>query len=343
MKIAVTGATGFVGSHLVRHLASKGHAITSYGRKINPPISLKKYANYVLWDLDSNTLPQQFNGDIFIHTAGFVEFWGSYEDMFRTNVEGTQKALEVAKKAKHFIYISSASVYDSFKNKNKVAEGSHYPKHYANNYARTKAEAEKLIIKNADKFESVTIIRPHAIYGPGDRTLIPRILKSIRNNKAVIIGSGRNKFSITHIGNICYGISLIINSKQKGLKIYNLTDKESLSINDIYSHLLKALNIRAQIVHIPYSFVKPVASVLEHSFILIKSKKSPLLTTDIARQFTQESTLSLEKICSELKYNSPYSDKDGFKDLSEWIGSIGGIKNYTSQPVDCWNGKTFTY
>lgn len=343
MKIAITGATGFVGSHLVRHLASEGHTVIAYGRKTIPPSPLKEYAEYISWDLDSDSLPKPFNGDVFIHTAGFVEFWGSYKDMHKTNVRGTLKALEVAKNSKHFIYISTASVYDSFKNKNRVVEVSYYPKHYANNYAKTKAETEKLIIQNADKFERVTIIRPHAIYGPGDRTLIPRILKSIRNNRAIIIGSGKNKFSITHIGNICYGISLIINSKQKGLKIYNLTDKESLSINDIYRHLFNALNLRVQIIHIPYPFIKPLASILEHSFSLVKSKKAPLLTTDLARQFTQESTLSLERITTEIRYNPPNIDKDGFRDLNNWIASIGGIKGYTSQPVDCWAGELFTY
>jgi len=339
MKIGITGATGFVGSHLVRHLASEGHKITAYGRKSIPPLPLKEYAEYISWDLDSDSLPSQFDGDVFIHTAGFVEFWGSYQEMYKTNIEGTLKALEVAKNAKHFIYISTASVYDSFKGKHKVAEGIHYPKRYANNYAKTKAEAEKIIIKHQNKFDRITIIRPHAIYGPGDRTLIPRILSSIRNNKAIIIGSGKNKFSITHVGNICYGISLIINSKPKGLKIYNLTDIEALSINDIYHHLFSAFNMKVQKMHVPYSVVLPLTMMLESIYKLINSKKSPLLTVDIARQFTQESTLSLEKIKSELKYNPPYDIKDGFRDLNVWVDSLGGVKKYISNPINPWEGK----
>lgn len=343
MKIAITGATGFVGSHLIRHLSKEGHEIIAYGRTSSPPEQLKQVASYQQWNLDDFLLPKAFDGDVFIHTAGFVEFWGSYEDMYKTNVEGTLKALGVAKNAKHFIYISSASVYDSWKDKRKVSENARLPKQYANNYALTKSEAEKIILKKADNFKNVTIIRPHAIYGPGDRTLVSRILASISNNKTILVGSGNNKFSITHIGNLCYGISLIIHSKQKGLKIYNLTDSENLAINEIYEHLFNALNLKVKIVHIPYFMVKPLAFSLEKIFKLVKSKKPPLLTTDVARQFTQESTLSLEKITLELKYRPPFTNRDGFKDLKIWIDSIGGLANYLSSPIDCWNGQLITY
>lgn len=343
MKIGITGATGFVGSHLIRHLSKEGHQIIAYGRKNTPPESLKEFADYEIWDLDSSVTPDSFNGDVFIHTAGYVEFWGSYKDMYKTNVEGTLKALEMAKKAKHFIYISSASVYGSLKEKKNISENARYAKQYANNYGLTKSEAEKVIIKNAHIFERVTIIRPHAIYGPGDRTLIPRILASIRQDRAFIIGSGKNKYSITHVGNICYGVSLIIKSNYKGLKIYNLTDQQALSVDDIYKHLFNALNLRVQITDLPYPLIKPLAVMLENVYRLAGSKKSPILTSDLARQFTQESTLSLEKIISELKYNPPYKDTDGFEDLKAWIDSAGGLKFYIDNHKDCWGGNLITY
>lgn len=343
MKIAITGATGGVGSHLIRHLANEGHEVIAFGRKSNPPPTLKTFSQYKQWDLDSVDLPKSLDSDIFIHTAGYVEFWGNYQQMYKTNVEGTLKALRVAQKAKHFIYISTASVYNSFKDKKNVEENTQYPKRYANYYAQTKSEAEQVVIKYSSKFEKVTIVRPHAIYGPGDRILVPRILASIKKNRAFIIGRGENHFSVTHVGNICYGVSLIINSQKKGLTIYNLTDKEPLSINYIYQRLFTALELKIQILHLPYFFAKPLASILETTYHMIKSTKSPLLTADMTRQFTQESTLSLGKITAELKYNPPYVDEDGFRDLKIWIDSIGGIKQYMENPNDCWGGKLITY
>src|SRR5262245_17724919 len=146
MKIGITGATGFVGSHLVRHLAKERHEIVAYGRSPNPPVKLKEYASYIQWDLDKNFIPEAFDGDIFIHSAGYVEFWGSYSDMHKINAEGTLKALEIAKKVKHFIYISSASVYGSHRAKKDALENTRYPKQYANNYGLTKSEAERIII-----------------------------------------------------------------------------------------------------------------------------------------------------------------------------------------------------
>lgn len=343
MKIGITGTTGFVGSHLIRHLSKEGHQIIAYGRKNSPPEPLKEFADYKIWDLDSSVRPDLFHGDVFIHTAGYVEFWGSYKDMYKTNVEGTIKALEMAKGAKHFIYISSASVYGSLKEKRNVSENARYPEQYANNYGLTKSEAEKMIIQHAHNFEKVTIIRPHAIYGPGDRTLVPRILASIKGDKAFIIGQGKNKYSITHVGNICYGISLIIESSGKGLKIYNLTDLEPLSINEIYNHLFSALKLRMKIAHLPYSLIKPISTFLEQTYRIAGSNRPPLLTSDLAKQFTLQSTLSLDRIKEELNYKPSYTNREGFNDLKIWIDSVGGIKSYTKNHEDCWRGELITY
>lgn len=341
MKIGVSGATGFVGSHVVRHFSKQGHKVIGYGRTINSPEALLKYADYVSWDINTKA-SNLLDCNVFIHCAGFVEFWGSYEEMYKVNIEGLKNVLEAAKNVEHLIYISTASVYSSSDGIHNASENDSHPTNFSNNYSRTKSEAEKLLREYADKIKRITILRPHTIYGPGDRTLVPRILKSIRNGKAIVIGAGKNKFSITHVGNICYGLSLVINSNKDGFEIYNLTDVEKLSINEIYKYLFSALNLKVQTIHISYSLISPVAALLEGIYRLSRSKKPPLITPHIAKQFANESTLSLDKIISELKYRPPYTYEDGFKDLKIWIDTIGGLKNYITNR-DCWKGDLITY
>ena len=97
MRIGISGATGFVGSHLVRSLAKQGHEITAFTR-VEPPEELKKVAECIIWDMRKR--PQGKDLKAFIHCAGMVDFWGSYRQMYELNVIGTKRALQLAKKAK---------------------------------------------------------------------------------------------------------------------------------------------------------------------------------------------------------------------------------------------------
>ena len=343
MKIGITGATGFIGSHLVRHFASNGDKVIAYGRSEKAPAELLKLATYKKWDLTNETFPDIGELDVLIHCAGFVEFWGSYEAMHNLNVNGIKKVMKSAKNVNHFIYISTASVY-SPNGMNSAAEDTPYPIKYGNNYARTKSEAEKEIIAYQSKFKKITIIRPHAVYGSGDRHVIPKLLASVKQGRAFIVGNGKNKLSITHVGNICYGISLVIKKQKQHFCIYNIADDTQMTINSIYKDLLKSMKMDVKIYHIPYYLALELGVAFEKLYLLLNKQEQPLLTADIAKQFAHNSTLSLTKIKKDLSYNPPYSYKKGFKDYKEWIDSIGGLEYYLqTQKNDSWRGKLITY
>lgn len=342
MRIGITGATGFVGSHLVKHLSLEGHTIIAYGRS-KPPEQLLKFAEYHIWDLDF--LPtEKCDVDVFIHSAGYVDTWGDYNNMYRGNVLGAKRVLEIAKGAKYFIYISSGSVYDPWHDKNLVDENLPYPKKYANNYGFTKSQAEIAVKKNSQNFNNTVILRPHLIYGPGDRHIMPRILHMAKKNRVFIVGEGKNKFSITHVGNICHAVSRILDTEKMGFKIYNVTDKETISIKNIFNKLFNQFNLRPGLFEIPYQVGYVIAFLLEQQAYVSNKKKTPLLTRDLLRQFSQQSTMSIDKISKDLGYKSPYNFTDGLRDLKIWIESIGGIEEYISNPNDkVWRGKTFSY
>lgn len=344
MRIGITGSLGFVGSHFVRHFSSLGHEVLAYGSKPNPPAELLKFARYQQWDITEKIPKRDYDLDILIHCAGSVNLSAPYNEIRKVNVEGTRNVLRFARGASHFIYISTASVYDSFSGKNNAQENEPYHQLYSNNYARTKAEAEQLIKANASDFKKVTIIRPHFIYGPGDRSLIPRVLETIRGKYFFMIGGGTNKYSITHIGNLCYGLSLVLQSNKQGFNIYNVSDEMPVTTEYIFSELFTVLGIKVKIVHFPYVLAQPLGFISERLYQLKKSTKPRLLTRDIARQLTQESTISLEIIKRDLNFIPPYSYEDGLQDLNDWIKSIGGIKNYLEAVAECsWLGELPTY
>jgi nucleoside-diphosphate-sugar epimerase len=151
--IAITGVTGFLGSHLARSLYSDGYKIIGFGRAKKPSSEIYKYSEYVRWDITKSFSKIRESADFFIHTASYVKFWGDKKEIYDTNVVGTVNAINTAKKmhSKTFVYISSASVYDPFLDKINVAESAPYAKRYLNYYAETKVQAEK-IVQNSSCF-----------------------------------------------------------------------------------------------------------------------------------------------------------------------------------------------
>ena len=344
--IVITGATGLVGSHLVRSLSNDGYIVRAYGRSKKPPKMLLKYANYCSWDitLEANYQNTEF-ADVFVHTAGFVNFLGKKKDIYQANIVGTQNALKLARKmsVKTFVYISSASVYDPLADKVMVNESAQYAKRYLNYYAETKVEAEKLLRQVKD-FESIVIIRPHAIYGPGDRTIVPQILSRVKGHRFILPDRGNAKYSVTHVGNIVDAVRNIIKNPSKGTHIMNITDQHPVEVQKFLNEVLDRYGNDVSIVKIPYWIGYTAAHIIEASTKFTGFNKEPMLTVNIISQLHHESTMSIDFAKNKINYRARYSYKDGLDDTFEWIESIGGFSNinkYDSQLS--WRGKVKSY
>jgi nucleoside-diphosphate-sugar epimerase len=344
--IAVTGSTGFVGSHLVRSLSDDGHEVKAFGRTAKPPQLLQKYAAYHQWNITEQAKGDDFSvANIFIHTAGFVDFWGDKKDIYQANVAGTRHAIKLAQQmgAKTFIYISSASVYDPRANKINMKETTPYAKRYLNYYAETKVEAEKLL-KAARGFDSVAIIRPHAIYGPGDRTVVPQIISRVKHHRFILPGKGNTKYSITHVGNIVDAIRQLIQAPPKGICTLNITDNEPVEAKVFLCEVLKRLDRDIRITTIPHSIGLGAAYVIESCAKLIGTDKPPLLTVNIISQLHHESTMSIDRAKKLIGYTAKHNYLDGLGDTFKWIDSLGGAENINGHDSQLsWSGKINTY
>ncbi len=344
--VAVTGSIGFVGSHLVRSLSSDGYNIKALGRLIKPPELLMKYANYYQWDITEQAdIATIGTADIFIHAAGFVDFWGKKEDIYQANVVGTQNAIKLAQKmgAKTFIYISSASVYDPLTDKINIKESAPYAKRYLNYYAETKVEAERLL-RNSNDFDSIVIIRPHAIYGPSDRTVVPQILSRVRKRRFILPDKGDAKYSVTHVGNIVDAVRSLIKKPLKGVHVLNITDAQPIEAKKFLGEVLGRLNSDVRIVTIPYSIGLGAAYMLESCAKLIESNSAPLLTVNIMYQLHHESTMSIDLAEKLIGYRARYSYSDGLDDTFKWISSLGGVEQINKHNSQLsWSGKIKSY
>ena len=187
MKILVTGATGFIGKHLVKELVGKGHKVMCLVRKT----SRKKDINYLkkleveLFNgelTDKNSLKGICKGiDIIYHLTGVLgSFNFSEKLMFDINVKGTENILNESKegKVKKFIFCSSAGVLGPI-----IKGGGSSPYSPSNLYEKTKVEAEKLVLKS--KLDYI-IMRSEFVYGPMDNHVLP-LFKAIKERLSWLI------------------------------------------------------------------------------------------------------------------------------------------------------------
>ena len=167
MKILVTGGTGFLGRHLVWRLAKDGHQVVFTGRSHKAAQEVIQHSSHsVQWvavehgrtdALDILLKASEEGVEAIVHCAALSAPWGRREAFYQANIASTQEVLAVARfaKVKRLVHISTPSIYFEFCDRYHIKEDHPLPKP-ANEYARTKAVAEKLVMDNAVIFPIYT-------------------------------------------------------------------------------------------------------------------------------------------------------------------------------------------
>src|SRR5689334_18174011 len=192
MKILVTGGTGFLGQHLTRVLLVAGHTMSMMGRDFSQiPSSLRKEVIPVVCDLRDKDAVKQACRDMeaVYHVGALSAAWGKRADFFAINVEGTRAVVAGCRvhQVKRLIYVSSPSVVFTGADQQNVTEALPYPRRFVSVYSLTKKLGEDLVNAAGEGLETV-IVRPKAIFGPGDRTLLPQLIAAARRRRLPQIG-----------------------------------------------------------------------------------------------------------------------------------------------------------
>ncbi|EMO40216.1 3-beta hydroxysteroid dehydrogenase/isomerase family protein [Leptospira noguchii serovar Autumnalis str. ZUN142] len=316
MKIFITGASGFVGEAATRIL-SKKHTILAMSRseKTDSVIS-KAGGKPVRCELNSVD-PSFLQGiDVVIHSAAYVEQWGPFRDFWKVNVEGTAQLLEASRKAgvRRFIFIGTEAALFYGQPMIDIDESYPYPKNSPFPYSKTKAEAEKLVLKaNSSEMQTLSI-RPRLIWGPGDKTVLPILLKMIAEGKFSWIDGGKALTSTTHIYNLVYAIELAL-SKGQGGKAYFITDDEIFNFRNFLESLLTTQKVTAPNRSIPGWLARFLARVVEAVWKLFWIKNEPPLTRFSASIMSRDCTIKIDNAKKDLGYSPLLTVRQGLKEI----------------------------
>src|SRR5260370_6773701 len=198
----ITGATGLLGSHIAEHLMDRGERVRALVRPSSDTAFLKQLGiELATGDLqDPQSIRQALSGAAIVyHCAARVGGWGPWQQFQAETVTATRNLVEScrAEKIGRLLHVSSISVYGILKSP-KAPLGEDAPLGQNlwrwDHYARSKIMAEE----EARKYTEHTIVRPSWIYGPRDRTTIPRVVPALRSRKVPIIGSGENYLNLIY-------------------------------------------------------------------------------------------------------------------------------------------------
>lgn len=271
--VLVTGATGFVGSHLVKKLAAKGMAVRALVRNPDKAGRLPEGVEAARGDInDRESLVRAASGcDAVIHLVGIIQEGPGYT-FESVHVEGTRNMVDAAKEAgtvRHFIYQSSLGT-------SKDAQGG---------YFRTKYQAEEIVKASGLDY---TITRPSIIYGPGG-DFITKTVQLFRQGPVVpIIGPGESRLQPVFIDDITEAISrLLLNPEYFG-RTLELGGPEQLTFNEVMERIREALGSRKGFIHLPLSVMLPVVSAME------KFMPNPPVTTGQIAMLQRDNVCSLD-------------------------------------------------
>ncbi|MEV5536252.1 NAD(P)-dependent oxidoreductase [Saccharopolyspora shandongensis] len=248
MRIAVTGATGFVGGAVCRAAEARGWEVHAFGRR--PGVRH--------WDIAGGPLADPPEVDAVVHAAAAVADETASATMWRTNVDGTRHVADTFPGAR-LVHISTASVYDPFTATVDADEAAAPVARYLNAYGESKAAAERLLTYRPN----TVVLRPHAVYGPGDTTLLPRLLDAIRGRSLVIVGDGRTRHSLTSIDNLTSAVLLACNGRPG---IYNIADAEPVALADALREMFRERGLRVRLRHLPVRLAWNLAAIAENTW-----------------------------------------------------------------------------
>ncbi|MFM7151169.1 MAG: NAD-dependent epimerase/dehydratase family protein, partial [Gemmataceae bacterium] len=217
----ITGATGFVGSHLAEAALARGRKVRTLVRADSDTQFLDGLkVERVVGELRPGAdLKYALDGvDVVFHCAARVGDWGPIDAYRQVNVEGLRALLEACKgrPLKKFIHFSSLGVYAA-RHHHGTDESEPLPEHHIDGYTQSKVEAEKLALEYQQKHGvPVVILRPGFIYGPRDRTVLPNLVSNLRRGIVWYLGSGDQALNTIYVGNLVDAAFLAVEKAAPG-------------------------------------------------------------------------------------------------------------------------------
>lgn len=320
MKVLVTGGTGFTGKALVKRLIIEGHQVIvldykeglktdemrSWGAKVN----IGSVTDYKVVERCMDGV------EVVYHLAAVFRELNVPDKYYdEVNIGGTKNALEAAYKykVKKFVYCSTCGVHGNIEN---PPSGEDAPIHPADYYQRTKYEAEPIVNEYFKKGMNTTILRPAAIYGPGDPERFFMIFKRVAKGTFPMFGNGKTLYHPLYIDNLIDAFMLLMENGKGDGEAYLIADEEYLEIENLVRKVAEVLHIKVKIPHYP------LAPLVVAGYAFKKICKpfhiNPPIFPRRVDWYRQNRAFKIDKAKRELGYQPKIDLDEGLRRTAEW-------------------------
>ncbi len=321
MRALVTGATGFIGSHLADLLHKKGFDVRCTIRKTSSLRWLKDKP-YELIEAslsDRESLKKAVKDvDYVFHVAGLT-YAHNYEEFLKGNRDGTKNlldaVLEASPKVKRFLFVSSETVAGPSRSfEEPMTED--MPAHPITSYGKSKKAAEDEVLNVKDKIP-VTVIRAPAVFGPRD-TEIYQIFKTVKSGLGTLVGLKPKYLSLVYSADLVKGIFESAMSDKAAGEIYFIANDGFYNWHRLITIIQEALGKKFVIkLKLPHFIVLSVAGI--SGFIGKFKSKPPVFNYEKGIDFIQDFwTCSNEKAKRDFGFQPDYSIEDALVETIKW-------------------------
>lgn len=332
MKILVTGGTGFTGSHLVKHVLKEGHHTVVLDNQEGIMLDeLKKLGAEVIIGsvTDEAVLRKAIEGcDAVYHlAAAFRKINVSKKVYDNTNIDAMRSLLTICKECgvKKVIYCSTQGVHGniaSLANNPPVPGDENSPIKPEDYYQYTKHEGEKVAQEFMQDLD-ITILRPTALYGPGDPGRFLMLYKQVKKGWFPFFGSGKAFYHPVYVENFCDAFSLAMSHPESRGKTYIIADDEYFHIKDIVSKIADIMGVKCKMIHLPFYPMYWLSFIVAGLWKVLFLKSDPPLFPRRVDWYRQNRGFNISKAKTDLEYQPKVGLDEGLKKAYDWYKENG--------------------
>jgi len=324
LRIALTGATGYTGGRLLERFRGRGHDVTALARPGSSRI-VDPGVHWIEGDLaDRDALARLVAGaEAVVHVAAVYRTAGHPDSYYRdVNVGGTERLLDKAARAgvRRFVHTSTVGVHGHVRNP--PADES-APLEPGDIYQDTKAEAEALALRaHHERGLPVVVLRPGAIYGPGETRLL-KLFRAIARGRYAIVGSGRPHYHLVYIDDLLDAYELALTHPAAPGRAYITAGPRSVSQSELAATIARHTGGRVLPFHVPAWPVQLAGDFVEA--ICVPLEIEPPLHRRRVDFWTKNRAFSTEKARRLLGYEPNVDLETGVARTAAWYRQAGWL------------------
>ncbi len=328
MLALVTGAGGFLGQYVVEQLIARGDQVRALARGDYPQLA-QLGAQIHRADLrDADAVHLACKGvDIVYHVAGVAGIWGPWDYFYGINVLGTQNVINACVKqgVPRLVYTSSPSVTFDGRSQDGIDETAPYPQRWLCHYAHTKALGEQAVLAANGASLATCALRPHLIWGPRDRHLIPRLIQRARDGALRRVGDGTNRVDMVYVENAASAHLQAADQLSPGSpvagKAYFISQGEPVNCWGWIDELLALVDLPPVRRSISLTAAWRIGAVMEGVYRTLGKTSEPRMTRFLAAQLGTSHYFDISRARHDFGYEVRVSTGEGMRRLKAALRS----------------------